>query len=92
MNRPSPGDLSAALKPELRDAHVAELARLDNALARENDADARAALEELQPAVGKTRAWQELDMALAPTRTGGRRPGGGSLRSAPGRRSTSSSP
>jgi regulator of sigma E protease len=66
MNRPSPGDLSAALKPELRDEHVAELARLDNALARENDTDARAALEELQPALGKTRAWQELDMALAP--------------------------
>jgi regulator of sigma E protease len=66
MNRPSPGDLGATLKPEVRDAHVAELAQLDTALARDDDAGARAALEELRPALGETRAWQELEMSLAP--------------------------
>src|SRR5450432_2100725 len=33
MNRPSPGELALTMKPELREAHAAELAALDAALA-----------------------------------------------------------
>ena len=66
MSRPSPGDLAATLRPEVAAQHTAELARLDTALARDDEAGAHAALEELRPALGETRSWQELEMALAP--------------------------
>ncbi|HZQ88691.1 MAG TPA: M50 family metallopeptidase [Gaiellaceae bacterium] len=66
MNRPSPGDLAAALPEEARQEHRAELARLDAALARGDEAAARAVLEELRPALGGQRMWQELETALAP--------------------------
>jgi len=66
MNRPSPGDLAATLPEEARQEHRAELARLDAALARGDEAAARAALEDLRPALGTQRMWQELETALAP--------------------------
>jgi regulator of sigma E protease len=66
MNRPSPGDLAATLPEEARREHRAELTRLDAALARGDDAGAREALEELRPALGGQRMWQELESALAP--------------------------
>ncbi len=66
MNRPSPGDLAATLPEEKRQEHRVELARLDAALARGDETAARAALEELQPALGRQRMWQELETALAP--------------------------
>jgi regulator of sigma E protease len=66
MSRPSPGDLAATISAERREQHAAELARLDAAVARGDDDGARAVLEELRPELGKTRAWQELEGALAP--------------------------
>jgi regulator of sigma E protease len=66
MNRPSPGDLTAALAPAARERHRAELARLDDALEREDWPAARAEVQELRPLLGETRAWQELEWALAP--------------------------
>jgi regulator of sigma E protease len=66
MNRPSPGDLAATLTPEARDEHRAGLARLDDALEREDWEAAKAEMEELRPALGQTRMWQELEWALAP--------------------------
>jgi regulator of sigma E protease len=66
MNRPSPGDLSAMLQPAVRDAHRADLARLDAALARDDDDEARAILEELRPELGRSRFAQELEWSLAP--------------------------
>src|SRR3954464_7865163 len=66
MNRPSPGDLAATLSPEDRERHRAELARLDDAIEREDYDEARARLAELRPALGTTRMWQELEWSLAP--------------------------
>jgi len=66
MNRPSPGDLAATLPADTRRELRPELARLDAAIERGDDDAARAALEELRPAVGETRMWQEIEMALAP--------------------------
>ena len=66
MNRPSAGDLAALLPEAARNEHRAELARLDAAIESGDDAAARAALEELRPALGETRGWQELEGALAP--------------------------
>src|SRR6478735_3397132 len=66
MNRPSPGDLTATLTPEARDEHRAELARLDDAIEREDWRVADAELETLRPSLGRGRAWQELQWALAP--------------------------
>lgn len=66
MNRPSPGDLAASLNPGDREQHQATLARLDEAIARDDFDGARASLAELRPALGKTRTWQELDWSLAP--------------------------
>ena len=66
MNRPSPGELAATLTPDARTEHRAELARLDAALGEGDEPAARAALEELRPALGDTRMWQEQEMALAP--------------------------
>jgi regulator of sigma E protease len=66
MNRPSAGDLAALLPEPARQEHRAELARLDAAIESGDDEAARAALEELRPALGETRGWQELEGALAP--------------------------
>ncbi|HET8584675.1 MAG TPA: M50 family metallopeptidase [Casimicrobiaceae bacterium] len=66
MNRPSPGDLRASLRPDAQNELRPELARLDNALERGDEDGARAALEEMRPEIGETRMWQEQEMALAP--------------------------
>ena len=66
MNRPSAGELSALLPEAARQEHRAELARLDAAIEAGDDEAARAALEELRPALGETRGWQELEGSLAP--------------------------
>ena len=66
MNRPSPGELALTLKPELREAHAVELKALDAAIGNGDWPAARAVVEQLRPALGETRGWQELEMALAP--------------------------
>ena len=66
MNRPSPGDLRGSLQPEARQRFRAELGRLDAALAAGDDDAARAAVAELEPGLGTTRMWQELEWSLAP--------------------------
>ena len=66
MNRPSPGDLTATLRAEDRERYRAELARLDYAIEREDWAAADAELQELRPALGTSRMWQELEWSLAP--------------------------
>jgi regulator of sigma E protease len=66
MNRPSPGDLAATLTPEAREQYRAELARLDDALEREDWAAARREIEALRPELGSSRVWQEMEWALAP--------------------------
>jgi len=66
MNRPSPGDLAAAMRPDDRETYRAELARLDDAIVHDDVPRAEAALEELRPALGTTRVWQELEWSLAP--------------------------
>ena len=66
MSRPSPGELKATLPPEQREAHRAELARLDAALERGDYDAARAELAEVRPALGDSRYVQELAWALEP--------------------------
>jgi len=66
MNRPSAGDLTATLTPDARESHRAELARLDDALERDDWPAARREVAALKPALGESRAWQELEWALAP--------------------------
>jgi membrane-associated protease RseP (regulator of RpoE activity) len=61
MNRPSPGDLTATLRAEDRERYRAELARLDYAIEREDWTAADAELQELRPALGTSRMWQELE-------------------------------
>jgi regulator of sigma E protease len=66
MNRPSPGDLAATLVPAVVAEHREELNRLDDALRRDDEAGARAILEEIRPALGRSRFVQELEWSLAP--------------------------
>jgi len=66
MNRPSPGDVTATLSPDARERYQAELARLDDALRREDWRGAQAEVEALRPELGQTRGWQELEWSLAP--------------------------
>ncbi|HEV2593009.1 MAG TPA: M50 family metallopeptidase [Gaiellaceae bacterium] len=66
MSRPEPGALAASLRRDVAQAHAAEIAHVDSALERDDEQGARVALEELRPALGDTRAWQELEMSLAP--------------------------
>jgi regulator of sigma E protease len=66
MNRPSPGDLTAALRSDQREQYRPELARLDYAIEREDWAAADAELQVLRPALGSSRMWQELEWSLAP--------------------------
>jgi regulator of sigma E protease len=66
MNRPSPGDVAATLPPDARERYRAELARLDDALEREDWRAAQDVARELRPYLGQTRGWQELEWSLAP--------------------------
>jgi regulator of sigma E protease len=66
MNRPSPGDLRKLLPPGEAEQHEAELQAVDAAIERGDYEGAHALLLELRPALGETRAWQELEGALAP--------------------------
>jgi regulator of sigma E protease len=66
MSRPSPGDLKATLPAEVRDAHRAELARLDAALVRGDYDQARAELAALRSEIGDSRYIQELTWSLEP--------------------------
>jgi regulator of sigma E protease len=66
MNRPSPGDLAATLPVETRGRLQPELARLDAAIDRGDDTAALAAVAELRPELGESRALQELEWSLAP--------------------------
>jgi regulator of sigma E protease len=65
MSRPSPGDLGRTLSAAEQERLRGPLARLDVALQSGNDDDARAAVAELEPDLGRTRTWQELEMAVA---------------------------
>jgi regulator of sigma E protease len=65
MNRPSPGDLRRMVPPQLAEQHEAELARLDEAIEQGDYDRAHELVLELKPALGETRAWQELEGALA---------------------------
>jgi regulator of sigma E protease len=65
MNRPSPGDLRRMLPPQLAEPHEAELTRLDEAIEQGDYDRAHELALELKPALGETRAWQELEGALA---------------------------
>jgi regulator of sigma E protease len=66
MNRPSPGEFRRLLEPAQQQRFSGPLARLDLALEQGDDDAARAAAAELEPELGEMRAWQELEMALAP--------------------------
>src|SRR5438105_1572863 len=65
MNRPSPGDLRRSLPPADRERLHEHLERLDAAIESGDEATARERLRELQQHVGHTRAFQELEGALA---------------------------
>ena len=65
MHRPTPGDLRRSLPPPDRERLHEHLARLDDAIERSDDETARARLADLEPHVGTTRAYQELEGALA---------------------------
>ncbi len=66
MSRPSAGDLAASLRPAVRDAHAAELARFDRAIEAEDYAGARAELAALDPELRDSRIAQELAWSLEP--------------------------
>ncbi|MFL5955162.1 MAG: M50 family metallopeptidase [Gaiellaceae bacterium] len=65
MNRPSPGDLQKLLPPLEAQRHATELENLDASIGRGDYAAARERLMQLQPELGETRAWQELEGSLA---------------------------
>jgi regulator of sigma E protease len=65
MHRPAPGDLRASLRPEDRERLHEHLDRLDEALRRGDEEAARERLRELEPHVGRSRAFQELEGSLA---------------------------
>ena len=66
MSRPAPGDLRKLLAPDVADAHEEQLRAIDDAIEREDFEGAHRLLVELKPELGDTRAWQELEGALAP--------------------------
>ena len=66
MNRPSPGDLRRLLDPVVAHHHEAELARFDAALERGDFDAAGRLIEQLRPALGETRGFQEIEWSLAP--------------------------
>ena len=65
MNRPSPGDFRRLLPQEVAEQHEADLSRLDEAIEQGDYDRAHELVLELKPALGETRAWQELEGALA---------------------------
>jgi regulator of sigma E protease len=65
MNKPTPGDLRKTLTPDQLMGIEPQLDALDVAIEREDDDGARAQLAGLEPVLGKTRAYQELDGGLA---------------------------
>src|SRR4051812_25712595 len=65
MQRPAPGDLRKSLSPVDQERLHEHLERLDEAIAAGDFATARARLHVLEPHVGTSRAFQELDGALA---------------------------
>jgi regulator of sigma E protease len=66
MSRPSPGDLRKLLPPDVAEKHDDELRAIDDAIELGNYNRAHELLLELRPELGDTRAWQELEGALAP--------------------------
>jgi regulator of sigma E protease len=66
MSRPSPGDLRKLLPPEEAEKHADEIEALDAAIERGDYDRAHELLLQLRPALGETRAWQELEGSLAP--------------------------
>jgi regulator of sigma E protease len=66
MSRPSPGDLRKLLPPGEAEKYETELEAIDSAIERADYDRAHALLLELRPALGETRAWQELEGSLAP--------------------------
>jgi regulator of sigma E protease len=65
MNRPSPGDLARLLPPGEAEKYEAELQALDAEIERADYDRAHELLLQLRPALGETRAWQELEGSLA---------------------------
>jgi regulator of sigma E protease len=65
MHRPAPGDLRRSLPPADQERLHEHLVRLDDALERGDDETARARLADLEPHVGRTRSFEELEGALA---------------------------
>jgi regulator of sigma E protease len=66
MHRPAPGDLRRSLRPADQERLHEHLARLDEALERGDEDAARARLADLEPHIGRSRAFQELEGSLAP--------------------------
>jgi regulator of sigma E protease len=65
MSRPSPGDFGKLLTPAQAQEFAPQIAAIDAAIEREDYDTAHAKLLELKPELGETRAWQELEGALA---------------------------
>lgn len=65
MSRPSPGDLRKTLPPEEAERHDDALRAIDEAIEGGDYPRARELLLDLKPELGETRAWQELEGALA---------------------------
>jgi regulator of sigma E protease len=65
MHRPSAGDLARGLPPAEQQRMGDRLRPLDDAIERGDDEAARALLAELEPELGKQRAYQELEGSLA---------------------------
>jgi regulator of sigma E protease len=65
MHRPAPGDLRRSLAPADQERLHEHLVRLDEALERNEEATARERLADLEPHVGRTRAFEEVEGALA---------------------------
>jgi regulator of sigma E protease len=66
MNRPSPGDFARMLPPAQARAHAEAIGEIDAAIERDDYDGARAKLLELEPELGESRVWQELEGGLAP--------------------------
>jgi regulator of sigma E protease len=66
MHRPAAGNLRKSLQPEEQARLKPALDALDAAIGREDDEGAREALAALQPEIGSSRMFEELDGELAP--------------------------
>jgi regulator of sigma E protease len=65
MQRPAPGDLRRSLPPADQERLHEHLVRLDDAIERGDEETARERLADLEPHVGDSRAYRELEGALA---------------------------